>query len=243
MTIISIHQPVYLPWIGFIDKLVSSDVFVFLDDVQYEKNGFQNRNKIKTESGEMWLTIPTSGKSKTLLKDVKVDNTSRWEEKHLKSIVQNYSKAQFFNKYWKEMNKFYEKSYEYLIDFNMEIILFLMKNFKIKTKILFSSELEISKKGSERILDICKSLNAEEYISGIGGKNYLNVDDFNKNNIKIKFQKFKHPIYNQSFESFIPNLAAIDLLFNEGENSVNIINQTYTFNEINARDDYQQEIK
>lgn len=241
MTIISIHQPVYLPWLGFIDKLASSDVFVFLDDVQYEKNGYQNRNKIKTESGEMWLTIPITGKSNTLLKNMKIDNSSRWKEKHAKSIVQNYSRAKFFNKYWIGMEKFYQKTYENLIDFNMEIILFLMKKFNIKTKILFSSELEITKKGSERILDICKSLNAEEYISGIGGKNYLKVDDFKKNNIKIKFQKFKHPIYNQIFKSFIPNLASIDLLFNEGENSINIINQTH--NEINERKKNNQETK
>ena len=229
MTIVSIHQPGYIPWLGFFKKIEYSDVFVFLDDVQYVKNGYQNRNKIKTEKGEMWLTIPTTRKFKTILKDIKIDNTSRWKEKHSKSIVQNYSKAKFFNKYWEDMSIFYQKDYEYLIDFNMEIILFLMKKFEIKTKILFSSELEISTEGSERILDICKLLNAEKYLSGILGKAYLNEDDFIKNNIKVEYQNFQHPKYSQCYPPFVTHMGAIDLLFNEGVKSEEILKKSSNF--------------
>ena len=229
MTVVSIHQPGYLPWLGFFKKIEVSDVFVFLDDAQYVKNGHQNRNKIRTEEGEMWLTIPTTGKFKTILKDIQIDNTSRWKEKHSKSIVQNYSKAEFFNKYWEEMDIFYQKDYEYLIDFNMEIILFLMKKFEIKTKILFSSELEISTEGSERILDICKLLNAEKYLSGILGKAYLNEDDFIKNNIKVEYQNFQHPKYSQCYQPFISHMGAIDLLFNEGSKSEEILKKSSNF--------------
>ena len=223
MAIISIHQPVYLPWLGFFEKIISSEKFVFLDDVQYEKNGFQNRNKIRTNEGDIWLTVPVKTKSKTLLKNVKIDDSSNWMKKHSKSILLNYSQSKFFDNYWPELKKIYEKKYECLVEINMEIIKFLLKKFEIKTEIVFSSELKIVEKGSDRIIKICKVLDADTYISGIGGKQYLSKEDFIKNKIHIKFQNFKHPTYQQVFDPFYSNMAAIDLLFNEGSNAINII--------------------
>ena len=223
MTTISIHQPVYLPWLGFIEKVISSEKFVFLDDVQFEKNGFQNRNKIRTYDGEMWLTVPVKVKSQTLLKDVKINYSVDWINKHKKSIIQNYKKAEFFDNYWLELEKIYDEKYEYLVELNIEIIKFLFNKLKIKTKTLFSSELHISDKGSNRILEICKILNADRYISGISGKKYLLIDDFERQKIKLEFQNFQHPTYEQIFDPFYPNMAMIDLLFNEGERSLKII--------------------
>ena len=223
MTTISIHQPVYLPWLGFIEKIISSEKFVFLDDVQFEKNGFQNRNKIRTYDGEMWLTVPVKVKSQTLLKDVKINYSVDWINKHKKSIIQNYKKAEFFDNYWLELEKIYDEKYEYLVELNIEIIKFLFNKLKIKTKTLFSSELRISDKGSNRILEICKILNADRYISGISGKKYLLIDDFERQKIKLEFQNFQHPTYEQVFDPFYPNMAMIDLLFNEGDNALKII--------------------
>ena len=223
MTTISIHQPVYLPWLGFIEKVTSSEKFVFLDDVQFEKNGFQNRNKIRTYDGEMWLTVPVKVKSQTLLKDVKINYSVDWINKHKKSIIQNYKKAEFFDNYWLELEKIYDEKYEYLVELNIEIIKFLFNKLKIKTKTLFSSELHISDKGSNRILEICKILNADRYISGISGKKYLLIDDFERQKIKLEFQNFQHPTYEQVFDPFYPNMAMIDLLFNEGDNALKII--------------------
>jgi len=223
MTTISIHQPVYLPWLGFIEKVISSEKFVFLDDVQFEKNGFQNRNKIRTYDGEMWLTVPVKVKSQTLLKDVKINYSVDWINKHKKSIIQNYKKAEFFDNYWLELEKIYDEKYEYLVELNIEIIKFLFNKLKIKTKTLFSSELHISDKGSNRILEICKILNADRYISGISGKKYLLIDDFERQKIKLEFQNFQHPTYEQVFDPFYPNMAMIDLLFNEGDNALKII--------------------
>ena len=177
MTTISIHQPVYLPWLGFIEKVTSSEKFVFLDDVQFEKNGFQNRNKIRTYDGEMWLTVPVKAKSQTLLKDVKINYSTDWINKHKKSIILNYRKAKFFDKYWLELEKIYDEIYEYLLELNMEVIKFLFNILKIKTETLVSSELHISDKGSDRILEICKILGVDRYISGITGKKYLLMDD------------------------------------------------------------------
>ena len=223
MTTISIHQPVYLPWLGFFEKVISSEKFVFLDDVQFEKNGFQNRNKIRTYDGEMWLTVPVKVKSQTLLKDVKINYSVDWINKHKKSIIQNYKKAEFFDNYWLDLEKIYDEKYEYLVELNIEIIKFLFNKLKIKTKTLFSSELDISDKGSNRILEICKNLNADRYISGISGKKYLLIDDFERQKIKLEFQNFQHPTYEQVFDPFYPNMAMIDLLFNEGDNALKII--------------------
>ena len=229
MTIISIHQPVYLPWLGFLDKIISSDKFVFLDDVQYEKNGFQNRNKIRTHEGNMLLTVPVKTKSTTMLKNVEIDYSFDWIKKHTKSIISNYSKTSFFDNYWPELEKIYNKKHHYLFELNMDIIKFLMNKLNIKTSIIFSSELKISEQGSNKILKICKELNADTYISGIGGKEYLNEEDFIKNKINLKFQNFEHPIYQQIFKPFHPNMAAIDLLFNEGHNAEKIIKKPNNF--------------
>ena len=223
MTTISIHQPVYLPWLGFFEKVISSEKFVFLDDVQFEKNGFQNRNKIRTYDGEMWLTVPVKAKSQTLLKDVKINYSTDWINKHKKSIILNYQKAKFFDKYWLELEKIYDEKFEYLVELNIEVIKFLFNKLKIKTETLVSSELHISDKGSDRILEICKILDVNRYISGITGKKYLLIDDFKHHKIKLEFQNFQHPIYQQVFDPFYPNMAIIDLLFNEGDNAMKII--------------------
>lgn len=223
MKTISIHQPVYLPWLGFFKKIISSDIFVFLDDVQYEKNGWQNRNKIRTNDGEIWVTVPVNSKSKTLLKDITIDNSSNWAKKHSKSISHNYSKAKFFDKHWNDFERIYQKKIDRLIDLNLEIIKLLMKKLKIQTKTILASELKISEQGSQRILEICKALGADSYLSGSVGKDYLKLNDFTDNSINVNFQNFKHPIYNQVFEPFHPNMSAIDLLYNEGEQSERIL--------------------
>ena len=229
MTTISIHQPVYLPWLGFFGKIISSDIFVILDDDQYEKNGWQNRNKIRTFDGDSWLTIPVKTKSGTLLKDVLIDNSSNWAKKHSKSIIFNYSKTPFFNEFWKELGYFYSKQFGSLIELNIEMIKLFLQKFNINTELILSSKLDIHSHSSERIIDICKNLSAKQYISGMGGKDYLKVEDFNKNNIKVKFQNFQHPSYKQMYEPFYPNMAAIDLIFNTGENSENILKKAKNF--------------
>jgi hypothetical protein len=229
MTQISIHQPVYLPWLGFIKKIMSSEIFVFLDDVQFEKNGWHNRNKIKTSTGDIWLTVPVSSKSTQKLNDITIDTKSNWTKNHSKSIYLNYRKSPYFDDYWSELNEIYNTHFTKLIDLNLEIIKFLLKKFNIKSNTILSSTLDISKSGSDRILEICKSQNSLNYLSGIQGKNYLNLEDFEKNNILVEFQNFQHPKYDQLFGKFSPNLSAIDLLFNEGPNSIEILEKSSNF--------------
>ncbi len=226
---ISIHQPNYLPWLGFFKKISASDIFVFLNDVQYEKNGWHNRNKIRNSDGWMWLTVPTNAKLGMKLNEVKIDYSSNWQKKHLKSIEINYSKSTNFKKFWHEIEMIYNKKHELLMDLNLELIKFIMKNLNIKTQTIFSSKLKIRETSSERILSICKKLDAKIYLSGALGKEYLNLDDFQKNGIEVIFQNFKHPFYDQNYKPFISNMAAIDLLFNRGDESPNILNDSSNF--------------
>lgn len=220
---ISVHQPNYIPWLGYFEKMLSSDIFVFLDDVQYEKNYFINRNKIRTSDGSMWMTIPVNAKHDSLVKDVRIDNSQNWAMKHKKSIQVNYAKSNFLRNHEKFFNALYGRQYDLLTDINVEIIRYLVKQLDINTKTLLSSELDVKGTGSDRILNICKSLSADIYISGQFGENYLNLEDFKNNDIEVKFQNYVHPVYKQCYNPFIADMSIIDLLFNEGENSKKIL--------------------
>ena len=222
---ISIHQPGYLPGLSFFRKIVEADVFIFLDDSQYEKNGWQNRNKIKVNGQSSWITVPVHADISMKLNEIKVVQNIDWRKKHCKSFEINYSKAKFFQEYWNELENIYQKNHEFLIELNIDLIKFILKKNGITKKIIKSSELNIQEKSSKRILEICKSLNADTYISGMGlpDKKYLNVNDFKQNQIKIEFQNFVYPQYNQIGDNFVSNLSIIDLLFNEGSNLMKIL--------------------
>lgn len=226
MTTIAIHQPGYLPWIGYFHKMMSCDTFVFLDDVQYEKNGWQNRNKIRIDQGSMYLTVPVKASADDLINQVRIDDTKPWTRMHKKAIMINYSKSGFFKQYWQYFEPIYEKKFDLLLDVDMEIIKIFMNLLEIRTKTVFSSELGITTKSSDRILDICRCLDADTYVSGALGTNYLNLDDFKRQKISVKFQHVIHPVFRQLYEPFMPNLSALDLLFNEGNDSSRIIRET-----------------
>jgi len=221
--IICIRQPGYLPYIGFFKKIQSSDVFVYLDDVQYERGDWDNRNKIKTSEGSLMLTVPVYNKFNEKLNEVKIVNTENWQKKHLVAIHNNYHKSSFFGSYWKDISQIFTKKYEKLIDLNVELIEYFKHQLGLDTECVNSSTLNISEKGSEKLLKICQKLDAKIYLSGELGKNYLNEYIFLKNNINIIYEKFEHPIYLQRYNNFIPNLSVIDILFNEGEKSKKIL--------------------
>jgi hypothetical protein len=224
---VSIHQPAYLPWLGYFHKIAVSDIFVILDNTQFEKNSFNNRNKIKTVNGPIWLTVPvqTTGKFKeNLLAKVKIADNSIWNKKHWKSIELNYKKAPFFEEYYPELKILYEKEWAYLTDLCHEMLKIFVKMVGIETEIILSSNMKYSESvKTEQLINICKELDATTYISGILGKNYINEDEFNKENIKLIYQEYKHPTYNQLHNEFLPYMSVIDLIFNEGPRSLEII--------------------
>lgn len=223
MKLISIRQPGYFPYLGFFKKIESADVFVFLDDVQYTRSDWDNRNKIETTDGPMWLTIPILNKSKEFLNEVKIDHTQNWIYKHKSAIKFSYQNTPFFDLYWKDIESILDKKYTKLIDLNMKLINYFKSVLDINTETVFSSDLKINSNGSEKLCQICMKLKADTYLSGELGQNYLDLKLFENNQIKIIFEEFKHPTYSQMNSKFLPNMSIIDLLFNEGDNSINIL--------------------
>lgn len=223
--ILAVHQPQYLPWLGYFHKIANCDFFLFLDDVQYKKREFQNRNRIKTASGELWLTIPviTKGHYTQNIKDVKINKEEKWESQHWASIVQNYKKAQHFDEHKEFFQKLYEKKWDFLIDISMEITRYSLEYLDIKTPLKMSSEYNVLTQSTERIIDLCKKTKADAYFSGSGGKAYMDEKLFSDNNIKLTFQDYHHQEYKQAYTGFMPYLSIIDLLFNCGQESRKIL--------------------
>ena len=219
--IVAIHQPNYLPYLGFFDKIKKSDIFVIYDDAQFNKHEFQHRNRIRIYDGWKFLTVPVI-KEEIPIKEIKIvneaqKNKSHWSKIHFKEIHANYAKTEYFGIYEKEIRRIYEKKYEKLIDLNMNLIKFLMNAFDIDVKIVNASEFGFKTRSSQKNLDLVRAVGGDLYLSGSMGANYLNVSLFEKEGIKVVFQDFTHPIYKQRYEGFIPNMAAIDALFNFGE--------------------------
>lgn len=223
--IISMHQPQYLPWLGYFHKIDSCDLFILLDNVQYEKGGFQNRNKICTPQGEKWLTVPviTRGSLGQRIRDVKIDNLRHWQKSHWGMLYDNYKAAPYFHELSDFLSGAYSRHWDNLLDLNIAIIEHLLGYLGIKKNILLESQLDISAVRTERIIEICKKLNADTYLSGAGAKDYLEEVKFADNNIKLLFQQFVHPRYRQLSENFLPNLSMVDLIFNHGKESINIL--------------------
>jgi hypothetical protein len=219
-------QPGYLPWLGFFELIVNSDKFVVLDTVQYNKKSWRNRNRIRTKDGWMWLTVPVmvKGKFKQLTKDVRINNQTPWTKKHLNSIYINYSGAPFFKAHIYDLEKIYLKKLEYLVDLNLELVNLFMKRLGITTPLIKSSELSIPGKGNEHIINICKRVGADELYDSEGAKAFINKELFDKEDIRITFQDYKHPTYEQVYKPFIPYMSTLDLLFNCGKESLEILN-------------------
>lgn len=225
--IYSVHQPQYLPWIGFFDKVAASDVFVYLDEVQYKQREFQNRNKLRTKDGWMWLTVPVTAQRDTLLRDVAIDGSRDWRVEHAKSLKAWYGSALFFEKHAVFFQDVYARAWERLMALNVEMIRYLLDALGIKTRITFESQLAAGGTKTQRIINIGRKLGADTYLSGSGGRDYLDEKLFNDAGIKLVYQEYKHPVYRQQFmgsnHAFLPYMSIVDLLFNEGDKSLEIL--------------------
>ena len=221
--LITIHQPQYLPWLGYLDKIDKADVFVILDNVQFKKNEWQNRNRIKTAQGCQWITVPVLYRLPEKINEVRINNKTNWSRKHLQALITNYSKSTYFDNYKSFFEDIFSRSWDRLVDINIEIIKFLISALELKTKLVMASDLKLREEPTERLIDICKTLNGNKYLAGKDGNKYMNLELFDKEGIEVIFQDFKHPVYNQLFGDFEPYLSAIDLLFNCGDNSLEIL--------------------
>jgi hypothetical protein len=216
---LSIHQPQYLPWLPYLMKIGESDLFIFLDSVDFQKNGLQNRNQIKTAQGPLWLTIPVKHELGQKIKDVKIDNKKDWRRKHWQTIQQCYSKATAFKVYEQQLGDFYSNEWEGLSELNIEFTNMILTWMGISTKVMRSSEMKAKGNASDLVLNLCLEAGATRYLSGIGGKNYLKEDSFKQAGIEIVYLPANLPeTYPQLFPKagFINDLAALDIMLNCG---------------------------
>ena len=218
--IVVIHQPDFMPYLGFFHRLLHADLFIILDDVQFVGNSsrsWTNRDKIKTQNGDRWLTVSINkAPLNTNINEITINYNVDWQNKNLEILRQNYRKADFFNEIFPSIEALYDKKYEKLLHFNMDSIEMLNNFFGIEIDIVFSSELKTTKTKSERLVELLKQVDATHYLSGVGAKDYHVDEPFKNAGIEVIWQKFQHPIYKQLHGDFIPYLSSIDLLFNCG---------------------------
>lgn len=214
--IISIHQPAYLPWLGYFDRIAKSDVFIFLDNVQFEKNSFTNRNRIKTPNGPLWLTVPVKlhGHLDRVIGEIEVDEAQNWKRKHLRSIEQFYHNAPQFPAKFDRVAASYAPRISLLAEFCYQQLLFWLSELKIETRILRATEMIATGQKSDLVLALCKEAGATTYISGPLGKGYLQEEDFSAAGIQVEYQDFRPTEYPQQYGNFIPGLSVLDYWMN-----------------------------
>jgi len=226
MKTIAIMQPTYLPWLGYFDLMDQSDILVLLDSVQVEKRSWQQRNRIKSPAGERFLTVPILTKDRRSQKicEVEIEQTARFQEKHIKTIQHCYGRAPFFGRYIDDLAAILRKRHRYLAELTIELINWLRRAIGIETELVCSSSLDVQGKKVKLLIAICKSVGAERYISPFGSKTYIDENNlFAENGIELRYHEYHHPRYEQLFGDFVPNLSVLDLLLNEGDNSLSII--------------------
>lgn len=223
--ILTAHQPVYLPWLGLLHKIAISDAYCYLDTVQYQIQDWNNRNKVKTANGSIYLTVPVKAKGylDKKIKDIEIDYNTNWRRKHWKIIYFNYKKTPFFDKYAPFFEELYKNDWKYLTSLNDYMLKWFLKELGIKVNYCKSSDYDFTGNKSDLIIDMCKKLGADKYIFGALGKDYAEKDKFDKVGINIYFQEYIHPAYEQRWGEFLPYMSIIDLLFNEGDKSLKIL--------------------
>lgn len=215
--IVTIHQPDFLPWLGFFDRWHKSDLYIILDDVQFIRRGWHHRDKIKTKDGVTWLTVPVikKGRYDQLIRDVKIDNGTNWRHKHLKTIESNYNKAPNFEDCFRKIKEIYDNKDLFLIDLNMNLLQWVANELGITTLSVFASDYHIKSTSTQRLLDLVESVDGSAYLTGLGSQDYLDESLFHKEKIKLVCQEFQHPVYRQLHEEFIPMLSCLDYLMME----------------------------
>jgi hypothetical protein len=212
--IVTIHQPDFLPWLGFFDRWQKSDTYIVLDDVQFLRRGWHHRDKIKAQKGVQWLTVPVLKKScyHQTIKEVRINNEENWHCKHLKTIQVAYGKATNFDLVYGRLSEIYNKDYDLLISFNMNLLRLCSNMLGINTTVVFASDFNVKSTGSRRLVDLVKSVGGEDYLTGSGSRDYLDEELFRKAGINVCWQEFKNPVYKQLHGGFEEMLSVLDFL-------------------------------
>jgi hypothetical protein len=228
MTTLVVLQPSYLPWLGFFDQVRRADVFVFYDDVQFDKHGWRNRNRVKTARGPLWLTVPVrhSGRAGPRLDQVEVDTRTPWARKHLRTIREAYAQAPFLDRYLPQLADVLERDWTLLAELDITLSHLMCTWFGVETTMYRSSQLDIGGTRNGRLLALCRHFAVDRYLSGVAAQGYLDVGAFNDAGVMVEWQDFAHPRYPQLHGDFVPFMSAIDCVFNVGEGCAALLEST-----------------
>ncbi|MBB44387.1 MAG: hypothetical protein CMM44_11595 [Rhodospirillaceae bacterium] len=216
MIVASIMQPTYLPWIGYFKLIENSDIFIFLDCVQFDKRSWQQRNYIRNDDNKLLLSVPvhTKGKFNQAIKNVKIDYSINWQNKHLNTLFHCYSKTRYFDDHYFDLKNILIQNTENISSLNIKLIKMICNKLKIKTKFIVSSYFSLDFNKDELLYNLCKEVNANLYLSPPGSKKYLSESNYFNKDIKLKYFEYKKYFYNQKGKNFIENLSVVDFIFN-----------------------------
>jgi len=215
--ILAAHQPQYLPWLGYFDKMARADRFVLIDTVQYKKNEWQNRNRIRAASGWQWLTVPVHARFPARIDEVAADEAAPWRRKHAATLRQAYARAPHRDAVLPSLERLLERPLHRLAEINIESIRLLADLLEVRTETILASDIEGIPDGPDaRLIALCRRFGADRYLSGAGGRDYMDLDAWKRAGIEVVFQEFRGPVYAQGRSGFEPNLSAVDFLVHCG---------------------------
>ncbi len=224
--VLAAHQPNFLPWLGLFHKVGQADVWVLADDVQYSRGSLTNRNRIRTASGWQWLTVPvrTRGRGRQQICDVQTEPDGDWRRKHCQSLRWHYGHAPFFDAYAPAIEGLYAEAAPQLLDLNVALLRHLLQLLEVEVEVRFSSQLDLPNERTSRLVDMAKACDCQVYLAGGGAsKAYLDVEAFAAAGIECRFTPFEHPVYPQCHAGFVAELSVVDLLFNCGPQSREVL--------------------
>lgn len=224
MKTICIHQPDFAPYLGFFDRLLYADHLILLDDVQFIRRGWQHRDQIKTCDGKRWLSLSVQkGDFNQRILEVLLSDDRKWRDANLALLRQWYAKSRYFKLIYPQIEELYHGKYRTLVDFNMAFLDFAFRLFRIEVQTSFSSSYSVTSSSSQRLLDLVVAVRGDNYLTGMGSLNYLDTDLFEQAGVKIIWQDFVHPNYDQLHGNFLSMLSCLDLFFNCGEHAAQVL--------------------
>jgi len=228
-------QPGYLPWLGFFDQIARCDLFIIYDDLPYTRDSWRNRNRVKTPGGWYWLTVPVvnRGLGQKTIREIEVSEQGQWRRHHWRTVKNYYARAPYFPAHEAFFAGLYEKPWRFLVDLDLAIVVYLLRVLRIDTKVLLSSEAGLEaaymrakppgKDPTGRVAFLCRQLGADGFLEGALGRTFLDPSRLESSGVALEFHDYQHPHYRQLFGRFIPYLSVIDLLFNHGPESLDIL--------------------
>ncbi|SNR53397.1 WbqC-like protein family protein [Haloechinothrix alba] len=225
MTIVSVHQPNFMPWLKLLDKILASDVYIAYDTAQYTRSEFHSRQKIKMSSGPDWLTVPLRSPGTSAIKDVRIATDQPLRERHLHRITLAYRRCPYFDEVFPVLERVYRRDHEWLVELNLDLISSICDYLGSEVRIVRASELAHTGDRMQRLVQLLEGAGSSVHLTSTIGTehDYMDPEVFHAAGIELRAQRFDHPVYGQPYGSFVPDLAAIDMLFCCGRETARIL--------------------